>query len=275
MRQLLAFLIKNHFFFLFFLLEIIAFILIANHTFYQGARMFNTANQLTGNIYQTYNNVFDYLYLKENNRLLAEENVRLRNMNEQSFVKFTKGEINVNDTVYRQQYIFVDAKVISNSTGKRNNYLMLNKGFNQGIRNNMAVVSSNGIVGIVNGVSSNFSSVMSLLHSETKISAKLKKNNATGSVSWEGGSYKSGLLADIPSHILIKTGDTVITSGFSLDFPEGIVIGSITSYILNPGDNFYKIKINFSTDFNKLDNVYVIKNLFKEEQLKLKEMQHE
>jgi rod shape-determining protein MreC len=139
----------------------------------------------------------------------------------------------------------------------------------------MAVVSPNGIVGIVNGVSSNFSYVMSLLHSETKISAKLKKNNATGSVSWEGGSYKSGMLADIPSHILIKTGDTVITSGFSLDFPEGIIIGNIASYTLNPGDNFYKIKINFSTDFNKLDNVYVVKNLFKEEQLKLKEMQHE
>jgi len=241
MRQLLAFLIKNNFFFLFFLLEIIAFILIANHTFYQSARIFNTSNKFTGNIYQTYNNVFDYLYLKENNQLLAEENVRLRNMNEQSFVKFTKGEINVNDTVYRQQYIFVDAKIISNSTGKRNNYLMLNKGFNQGIRNNMAVVSTNGIVGIVNGVSSNFSSVMSLLHAETKISAKLKKNNAAGSVSWEGGSYKSGLLADIPSHILIKTGDTVICSGFSLDFPEGIVIGTIATYKLNPGDNFYKI----------------------------------
>ncbi|MCX6232183.1 MAG: rod shape-determining protein MreC [Bacteroidetes bacterium] len=275
MRQLLAFLLKNYFFFLFLMLEIIAFILIANHTFYQGARMFNTANQLTGNVYQTYNNIFDYFYLKDNNRMLAEENARLRNMNELSFVKFTKSEINVNDTFYRQQYTFVEAKIISNSTGKRNNYLMLNKGFNQGVRNNMAVVSSNGIVGIVNGVSSNFSSIMSLLHSETKISAKLKKNNATGSVSWEGGSYKTGLLADIPSHILIKTGDTVITSGFSLDFPEGIVIGTVATTKLNPGDNFYQIKINFSTDFNKLDNVYVVKNLFKEEQLKLKEIQHE
>lgn len=275
MRQLFAYLIKYYFFFLFLFLEIIAFILIANNNYYQGARMLNTANQFTGSINQTYNNIFDYLYLTDNNRILAEENARLHAMIEQSYVKFTTGEVLVNDTFYKQQYKYIDAKIISNSTGKRNNYMMLNKGFNQGIRNNMAVVSSNGIVGIVNGVSANFSSVMSLLHTETKISAKLKKNNASGSISWEGGSYKTGELTDIPSHIKIKTGDTVITSGFSLDFPEGIMIGTIASYNLNQGDNFYKIKLNFSTDFNKLDYVYVIKNLFKDEQLKLKEIQHE
>ena len=275
MRQLFAFLLKNYFFFLFVLLEIIAIIMIANNSYYQGARMLNTANQLTGNVYRTYNNVFDYLYLKENNKMLAEENAQLRAKIEQSYVKFTTNEVIVNDTLYKQQYKYIAAKVISNSTGKRNNYLMLNKGFNQGLRNNMAVVSSNGIVGIVNRVSGNFSSVMSLLHSEIKISAKLKKSNATGSVTWEGGSYKKGNFADIPSHIRIMTGDTVITSGFSLDFPEGIVIGTVAEYKLNTGDNFYKIKINYSTDFNKLDYVYIVKNMFKDEQLKLKESQHE
>jgi len=275
MRQLLAFLIKNYFFFLFVLLEMIAFIMIANNSYYQGARILNTANQLTGNVYQTYNDVFDYLYLKKNNQLLAEENAQLRAMIEKSYVKFTNKEILVHDTIYKQQFKYIDAKVISNSTGKRNNYLMLNKGYNQGIRNNMAVVSPNGIVGIVNGVSGNFCSVMSLLHAETKISAKLKKTNAAGSVTWEGGSYKKGSLTDIPSHIRFMTGDTVITSGFSLDFPEGIMIGSIAEYNLTPGDNFYKIRINFSCDFNKLDYVYVVKNMFKDEQLKLKESQHE
>ncbi|MFZ4059416.1 MAG: rod shape-determining protein MreC [Ferruginibacter sp.] len=275
MRQLFAFLIKYYFFFLFALLEIIAFVMIANNTYYQGARILNTANQLTGGVYQSYNDIFDYLYLKQNNRILAEENANLRAMIEKSYVKFTNSEITIHDTLYKQQYKYIDAKVISNSTGKRNNYLMLNKGYNQGIRNNMAVVSSNGIVGIVNGVSGNFSSVMSLLHSETKISAKLKKTNAAGSVTWEGGSYKKGSLTDIPSHIRMMTGDTVITSGFSLDFPEGITIGTIAEYGLNPGDNFYHIKINYSTDFNKLDYVYVVKNMFKDEQLKLKESQHE
>lgn len=275
MRQLFVFLLKYHFFFLFLLLEIIAFLLIANNTNFQGGRILNTANQLTGKTYQTYNNIFDYFNLKENNRILAEENARLHAMIEQSYVKFTNKEIIVNDTTYKLQYKYIDAKIISNSTGKRNNFMMLNKGFDQGIRNNMAVVSPTGIVGIVSGVSANFSSVMSLLHSEIRISAKLKKNNASGSVAWEGGSYKTGALIDIPSHIKIKTGDTVITSGFSLDFPEGIMIGTIANYKLNQGDNFYKIKINYSTDFNKLDYVYVIKNLFKDEQLKLKESQHE
>ncbi len=275
MRQLFAFLIKYYFFFLFMLLEILAFIMIANNSNYQGARILNTANQLTGGVYQSYNDVFDYLYLKQSNRLLAEENAKLREKIENAYVKFTTQEFKIHDTLYKQQFSYIDAKVISNSTGKRNNYLMLNKGYNQGIRNNMAVVTTTGIVGIVSGVSGNFSSVMSLLHAETKISAKLKKSNATGSVTWDGGSYKKGTLTDIPSHIRLITGDSVITSGFSLDFPEGIMIGTIATYSMNPGDNFYKIKINYATDFNKLDYVYVVKNMFKDEQLKLKESQHE
>ncbi len=249
--------------------------MIANTTYYQGARMINSANQLTGNVYQTYSDVFGYFYLKQNNKILAEENARLRAMIEKSYLKFTTNEIIINDTTYKQQYTYIDAQVISSSTGKRNNYLMLNKGFNQGIRKNMAVISSNGIVGIVNNVSAGFSSVMSLLHAETKISAKLKKSNAAGSIIWEGGNFKKGTLSDIPSHIRIFTGDTVITSGFSYDFPEGIVIGTIAEYKINPGDNFYTIKINFSTNFNELGYVYVVKNLFKNELLKLKEAQHE
>ncbi len=275
MRQLFSFLLKYHFFILFLMFEFISLLFIANSSYYQNTRIYNTIFQFTGGVYQTFNNATDYLHLRENNRLLAEENARLRAQIQESYVKLTNKEVYVNDTIYKQQFSYVDAKVISNSIGKRNNYLILNKGYIQGIRSNMAVISSNGIVGIVNNVTANFSSVMSLLHSETKISAKIKKYNATGSVIWEGGSFKKGKLVDIPQHIKFHIGDTVVTSGFSLDFPEGIKIGTITDYSLNPGDNFYDITINFLTDFNKLDYVYIIKNLFKDEQLKLKESQHE
>lgn len=275
MRQLFSFLLKYHFFILFLVLEFFSFLFIAKSTYYQKTRICNSIFQFTGGIYQTFNSTTDYLHLRENNRILAEENARLRAQIEESYVKLTNKEIIVNDTIYKQQFSYVDAKIISNSLGKRNNYLILNKGFVHGVRNNMAVISSNGVVGIVNNVTANFSSVMSLLHSETKISAKIKKNNATGSVIWEGGSFKKGKLVDIPQHIKFQIGDTVITSGFSLDFPEGIKIGTISEYSLNPGDNFYNITINFLTDFNKIDYVYIIKNLFKDEQIKLKETQHE
>lgn len=237
--------------------------------------MLNTANQLTGSIYQSYNNIFDYFNLKETNRQLAAENALLHAQNENSYVKITNKLFKVQDTTYKQQYQYVDAKVISSSTGKRNNYLMLNKGFEQGVRNDMAVVSPIGIVGIVNGVSNNFCSVMSLLHSEMKITAKIKKNNYLGTVVWEGGSYKTGTLLDIPSHVVISKGDTVITSGHSLDFPEGIPIGTVSYFKINQGDNTYKINITFFTDYKKLDYVYIVRNLFKEEQLKMKGVQHE
>ena len=275
MRQLFRFLFKYYFFFLFVLLEVFAFIMIANNNYYQGGRMLNTANQLTGSVYQTYNNIFDYFNLTETNKQLAAENALLHAQIEKSYVKITNKVFNVKDTTYKLQYQYVDAKVISSSTGKRNNYLMLNKGFEQGIRNDMAVISPNGIVGIVNGVSNNFCSVMSVLHGEMKITAKIKKNNYLGTVIWEGGSYKKGTLIDIPSHILILKGDTIITSGHSLDFPEGIPIGTITDYRINSGDNTYRITFNFLPDYKKLDYVYVIRNLFKEEQLKLKGVQHE
>jgi len=275
MRQLFSFLLKYHFFILFILLEFFSILLISNSSYYQKTRIYNSVFQITGSIYQYFNNATDYLHLRDNNRLLAEENARLRAQIQESYVKFTNKNVFVNDTIYKQQFSYVDAKIISNSIGKRNNYLILNKGFVHGIRENMAVISSNGVVGIVNNVSANFSSVMSLLHSETKISAKIKKNNATGSVIWDGGSFKKGKLIDIPQHIKFNIGDTVITSGFSLDFPEGIKIGTISKYNLTPGDNFYDITIDFITDFNKIDYVYIIKNLFKDEQLKLKESQHE
>jgi len=275
MRQLFSSLLKYHFIILFVLLEFFSFLFIANSSYYQKTRIYNSIFQFTGGIYQIFNNTTDYLHLRENNRLLAEENARLRAQIQESYVKLSNKEVFINDTIYRQQFNYVDAKIISNSIGKRNNYIILNKGFFHGIRNNMAVISSNGVVGIVNNVTANFSSIMSLLHSETKISAKIKKYNATGSVIWEGGSFKNGKLVDIPQHIKFNIGDTVVTSGFSLDFPEGIKIGTISEYSLTPGDNFYNITINFLTDFNKIDYVYIIKNLFKDEQLKLKESQHE
>ncbi len=275
MRQLFNFLLKYYFFILFVVLEVFAFIMIANNNYYQEGRMLNTANQLTGSVYQYYNNIFDYFNLKETNRQLAAENAILHAQIDNSFVKITNKIFSKGDTTYKQQYQYVDAKIISSSTGKRNNYLMLNKGFEQGIRNDMAVISPTGIVGIVNGVSNNYCSVMSVLHSEIKITAKVKKNNYLGTVVWEGGSYKTGTLVDIPSHVVINKGDTIITSGHSLDFPEGIPIGTIADYRVNQGDNTYRISINFLADYKKLDYVYVIRNLFKEEQLKLKELQHE
>jgi rod shape-determining protein MreC len=178
----------------------------------------------------------------------------------------------VNDTVYRLQYEYIQAKIISNSINKRNNYLMINKGDNQGVRVGMAVISPDGVVGIVKVVSKNFSSVMSLLHSDSKISAKIKRNNfSTGSVSWNGKTPGISQMKEVPPHIDVQIGDTIITSGFSLDFPEGVFIGTVNEIRTRPGDNFHTLDIKLSTDFSIIDHVYVVRNLARGEQQELQQ----
>ena len=266
MRNLIAFLQRFHFFILFLILETVAIIIIASNNSYQGSTIQGFANEFGGGITNRYNNLTDYVDLRETNRILAEENARLRRQIESSYIKYTHHTFTINDTICKQQYTFIDAKVISSSSGKRNNYMMLNKGSIHGVKKSMAVISSNGIVGIVSSVSKNYSKVMMVLHSESRISAKLKRTNYSGSLIWKGGNYRYGLLTDIPSHIDIKKGDTVITSGFSLDFPEGIMIGRIENFKQDPGTSTYEGKVKFSADYNKLDYVYIVRNLFKEEQ---------
>ena len=136
----------------------------------------------------------------------------------------------------------------------------------------MAVISSNGIVGIVKDVSGNFSSVLSVLHKDARISAMIKKNGYFGSLVWDGSDFKTGTLSDIPVHAKISEGDTIVTSRYSAIFPDGILIGTIVGFKINPGDNFYTIYVKFSTDFSNLSYVYVVNNLMKDEQSLLEEI---
>jgi len=175
------------------------------------------------------------------------------------------------DTLYRQQYQILSAHVISNTTNISANYLQLDKGKLQGVDKDMAVISPSGVVGIVVNASQNFSWVMSLINKETRISARVKKNGQIGTIAWEGGSYLNAALKDIPTHVRIARGDTIVTSGYSHIFPQGEIIGIIKDVEIKPGEHFYNISVRLGVDFNSLALVYVIKNLLREEQIKLEE----
>ncbi len=271
MRNLIAFLWKNYFFFLFVILEVFAFFLVVNNNYYQGRVFFNSTNDVAGTILEKYDNFTFYFALKNANKILAEENARFYNMHPESFIKTDTQTFFVNDSIYLQQYKYTSAKVISNSISRRNNYIKLNKGKLQGIKEDMAVVAFNGIVGQVIEVSNNFSSVMSVLNSNARVSAKLKKSNQVGSLYWEGEDYQIGKLVDIPSHVRFNVGDTVVTSGYSYTYPEGQIVGIVESFDITPGDSFFQIYVRFSVDFNKLYYVYAIQNLFKGEIIDLEQ----
>lgn len=269
MRIFFLFLWHRHFFFLFLILEVISFILIVQNNYYQRSGFINSTNKFSGNILTTFNNISQYFSLKDANRKLSKENARLLSESKKFYMKTDDHMFYYNDTLYRQQYEFINTKVINNSTNKRNNYITLNKGSRQGITKDMGVITSTGIVGIVKEVSSDFSSVISVLHKDMKISAKMKKNGHIGTVIWKGGDYRYGELIDIPTHVKPTLGDTIITSGYSSMFPEGVMIGTISDYKIEKGDNFYSIVIKFSTDFNSISYAYVVRNIMKGELDKL------
>lgn len=269
MRNLIAFIIRYHFFLLFLMLEAFAFVLIANSTYYQQASILNTSNRITGTVYSAFDNVTDYFSLRKTNYILSEENARLRKATSLSFLKADTNSFFVNDTINKLRYTYIAAKVINNSVNRRNNYIMLNKGRKHGIDKDMAVITSNGIVGTVVSVSDNFSWVMSVLNKHTKISGRIKKNNQMGTIIWEGKDFSVGTLSDIPAHVKIAKGDTIVTSGFSYIFPAGIFVGTIKDFRVEQGDHFYVIPFTFGVDYNSLDYVYVVKDLSKKEVMNL------
>lgn len=273
MRNFFDFLLRQYFFFLFLILEVVCFIIIVENNYYQRSNFINSSSEITGNILTTFNNISQYFSLTDANRKLSEENARLLTESKKYYLKTDNRIFTYNDTLYRQQYQYISTKVVKNTTNKRNNYLTLNKGSNQGITKDMGVITSTGIVGIVKEVSANFSSVISVLHKETKISAKVKKNGHLGTVIWSGGDCSYGELIDIPTHVKPVIGDTIITSGYSTSFPEGILIGTISDYKIVKGDNFYTITIKFTTDFNNISYAYVVRNIMKDELDKLNKNQ--
>jgi len=206
-RQLFAYILKHYFFFLFVLLEAFSFSLVVQNN-YQRASFLNSTNFITGRVFTTFSNITDYFSLKKANEKLLQENVALRNRLEESSVVFDTMEYFSADTLYR----FIGAKVIKNSISGQKNYLMLNKGSENGIEQDMGVISSRGIVGTIIEVSENYSLVMSVLHINNRINARIRKNNHLGNMEWDGRDYRFGLLTDIPVHVNLNGGDTIITS---------------------------------------------------------------
>lgn len=271
MRSLILFLWKRRFFLLFLILETFSILLIVSNNSYQRSKFISASNGFTGNILSFYNNATAYFNLKATNELLVKENAMLRSQLKTSFLKHDTLYSEISDSIYKQHYRYFQAKIISNSFQKRNNYLILSKGKGQGVYTEMGVVTQNGVLGVVNSVSENFSSVISILNSKSAIDAKILRMGYTGTITWDGKNYRIGQLENIPSHVEVKKGDTVVTSGYSSLYPEGILVGVVAKVKEPAGEGFYDIDIKFSVDYNKVEYAYLIFNLAKDEEQKIKE----
>lgn len=257
---------KNKTVLLFLLLELIAFtFIIISHSYHQ-SKFLNSANGISGFILKKTNAITDYFSLDKQNKTLLIENEILINR----LLVATKKASNTNtrgiDSILKYEYI--QARVISNPYTKRNNILTIDKGTVSGITSDMGVVLPNGLVGIVLNVSKNYATVLSLLHSQSKINAKIKKSHHYGSLYWNGEDFTKVLLDDVPIQANVQKGDTIISGGKSLFFPEGIPIGTISDFNIS-NKAYSSITVDLFSDMSSLYNVYVVKNIQKEEQLDL------
>lgn len=259
MQQILNFIIRNKNFLLSLLLFSISMVLTIQTHSYHKSRFMNSANFLTGGIYNSINNFTGYLSLKSKNQVLAEENNRLKMLLSNS--ENNKDSTYIDTASYSGVYKFTLANVIRNTYSGSNNILLLNKGQKDGLKQDLGVISSKGIVGIIDATSQRYATVISVLNTVNKISAQLKKTNHFGTLYWNAKSPYMIQLIDIPKIAPIAKGDTIITSGRSSIFPKGIPIGIINNFKLDAAQNYYEVDIKLFNDMTNLEHVYTIENM--------------
>jgi rod shape-determining protein MreC len=266
MRNLLIFITKYNAFFLFIIFEIASLVTFVKYNNFQKATFISSSNEVVGTVYTKVDQLTDYFKLGITNDSLASENARLRNQLKSSFYIDSSVVKTVNDTVNKQQYTYISARVINNSFNRRNNYITINRGSNAGITKGMGVISSSGVVGIVTFTGPNLSTIQSLLHENTRISAMLADSNNIGSLIWDNNlDPTKAMLINIMKQVKIKVGTPVVTSGYSL-WPTGTMIGHISKLDAKDSNNGTGIEINLSVNFSNLQYVYVVTNKLKPEQ---------
>ncbi len=261
MQQIIFFFIRNKNFLLFALLFFISFTLTLNSHSYHKSKFVTSANFFSGGIYSIKSNITDYFDLREQNNILTEENVRLRSM-----IVNSTPENEVDTTIQGlKNYDIVSARVINNNYSKTKNNLTLDKGESHGLKIDMGVISSEGVVGIINSTSGNYASVQSVLNTNSQVVAKFKKSNHFGTLLWDTKKPNIVQLTEIPRIAPVALGDTIVTDSKSTIFPEGILIGTVRNFERDLDQDYYHIDIALFTDMTSVKHVYVISNNVAEE----------
>ena len=276
MRNIFLFIGRYRTFFSFLILQGVALWFLFNYNRFHRAKFLGVANEATGRINTQYNKVEDYFTLKEENRRVHRLNDSLMNLGRKNFAIHDTSMSQVRDSLpydtlgnYRR-YFFRPATVVYNTVSSQKNYIQVNRGSAQGIKDNMAVISSDGaVVGVVVNVSSNFAQVMSLLHVQNSVSASLKRSGDFGTAEWDGKDPRYLILKKIPKTVEVKTGDTVLTSPVSFNYPPGYMVGTVNAIKLDNTTGMYELKIKTAANFYNLQQVHILENIDYTEQIKL------
>ena len=267
MQQIFNFIFKNSHRLLFLLLLVVSLVLTIQSHSYHKSKVISSANYFTGGIYEKINSVREYLNLKTQNEELALENARLKSIIFNAKDTASIAKIDTIKGVNKANIIV--SKVIHNSYNSYENYLTINSGEAAGIKSDMGVVNSAGIIGIVDKTSKNYATIISILNVKSQINAKIKKSNHFGSLVWNGKSTGFVQLIDVPRLASVRKGDTIVTGGQSVIFPENIGIGTIDKIYTDNNTNYYTLNIKLFNDMTNLGHVYIIKSKDREEIINL------
>ena len=268
MNKLLDFISQKYHWFIFLIYVIMSSIMLFRNNPYQQSVYLTSANSVSATVYEGLSSITSYFHLKDINEDLQERNAAL----EMDVVKL-RNEINelrmlLPDSTIQprlQEFNYIIAHVISNSIAQANNYITINRGSDDGIKPEMGVVDQNGVVGIVNVTGPHSARVISLLNPYMKLSCKIKSKEFFGSLVWDGKSPEYAILDELPKQLKYQAGDTVVTSGYSAIFPEGIIVGIVEKKASTSNDSYVSLKVKLTTNFSQLSTVRVITNSMSEE----------
>lgn len=252
---------------LFLLLEILCIVAIVRFNSYQESFWYSNTRKLSAKLHEANSSIFDYFALYNKNQALFNENLELRKHLKSNYVMESKAVFEVNDTVYKQRYAYFPAQVITNSTNRQNNFITLNRGSSSGVKVGMGVFCPDGVVGKITEVSENYSVATSVLNtSGFKIVPKIRElNYSKGTIVWDGKDPNFFELKEINKYEALKKGYHIVTSPYTKDFPEEIMIGIVDRIEKRANETHYRVKVKSAVNFGKIQTVYIVKNLFKEE----------
>lgn len=269
MRNILNFIIRYSKWFVFTFYVLVSLVLLIDNNVYQQSVYLTSANVVTGNIFNTWSDVTGYFHLRTINERLQASNAELQNQVINLKNQIAEMRVHIDDSLFNKSYddrfSYVAAAVINNNTRHPKNYFTINRGKLDGIEPGMGVVDQNGIVGIVNVSGDHISRVISLLNETQRFSVKLKDTGFIGSLCWKGGDASIAYVEEIPRHAVYQIGDTIVTSGYSTTFPEGIPVGTVLNRVRNADDSFFTFKVKLISDFKALSSVRVIRDIYKNE----------
>ena len=246
MQNLWKILLRYSNFLVFIILEVAAFLLIVRNNTVPRSSILSTANQVVAWQYEQCSEVEGYFRLRSTNEQLAAENADLR-------TRLAEAEM-------LPEIQYTPAKVVQMTTNQPHNYLTINRGYLDGVQQGQGVRNEDGVVGIVRTVGQRYSVVIPIISTRTNLSCRFLKNDYIGTLQWDGKDSRFAQLTDVAAHMVVNPGDTIITSGLSPVFPEGIPVGIVESSQLKEGNSYHTIRIRLYTNFRRLKYVEVIAN---------------